>query len=178
MLSNRQTDRHTDPTTIPSLRMRAEGNYVLFAGWHESNRESPFYMLYGRDPMLRTPAVLTPKKTRTTLYLREYGIELHARMSEAWESARKNAHKRQKQNYDWRCRLPRFQEGERAFLFKPSDKSGPVRKFARPFLRPYRIVDLESNTAKIRRVDRPREEPILVALERLQKCPPDLADDY
>ena len=35
-----------------------------------------------------------------------------------------------------------------------------------------------SNTAKIRRVDRPREEPILVALERLQKCPPDLAGDY
>ena len=158
--------------------------YVLFAYrvcCHESTQESPFYMLYGRDPILPTPAVLNPKKTRMTLNLREYGIELHTRMSEAWELARKNvsrAQKRQKENYDQSCRPPHFQEGERVFLFKPSEKSGPTRKFARPFFGPYRIVDLESNTAKIRRIDRPREEPILVALERLRKCPPDLADNY
>ena len=82
---------------------------VLFAYracWYESTRESPFYMLYGRDPMLPTPAVLTPRKTRTTLNLQEYGIELHSRMSEAWELACKNisrAQKRQKQNYDRKC---------------------------------------------------------------------------
>ena len=88
-------------------------------------------MLYICD--IPTPAVLTPKKTRTMFNLREYSIELHARMSEAWELARKNvsrAQKRQKQEYDRRCWLPRFQERECVFLFKPLEKSG---KFARPF---------------------------------------------
>ena len=73
--------------------------YILFAYracCQESTQETPFYMLYGRDPKLPTPAVLNPKKTRTTVNLKEYGIELHARMSEAWELAQRNIARAQK----------------------------------------------------------------------------------
>ena len=52
--------------------------YVLFAYracCQESTQESPFFMLYGRDPKLPTPAILTPQKTRSTLNLNEYGLE-------------------------------------------------------------------------------------------------------
>ena len=108
-------------------------------------------------------------------------LELHARMAEAWELARQNitrAQKRQKTSYDRRCRPPQFREGERVFLFKPAEKTGETGKFARPFHGPFRIIELESNTVKIRRVDRPGEEPILVALDRLRRCPEELADNY
>ena len=37
-------------------------------------------------------------------------------------------------------------------------------------------MELDSNTAKIRRVDRPDEELILVALKRLRRCPEEVAD--
>ena len=110
-------------------------------------------MLYGRDTKLPTPAVLSPKKTRVTLNLKEYGIELHARMSEAWELARKNiakAQKRQKMVYDRKIRPAQFQEGKRVFLYKPAEKTGHARKFARAFHGPYRIVELTSCNAKIR----------------------------
>jgi len=35
-----------------------------------------------------------------------------------------------------------------------------------------------ANTAKIRRVDRPEAEPILVAIDRLRRCPEELGNDF
>ena len=156
--------------------------YVLFAYracCQESTRESPFFLVYGRDPRLPTPAVLNPKKTRATMDLREYGIELHSRMSAAWELAQQNitrAQKRQKAVYDQKSRPARFREGERVFLFKPAEKTGHARKLARPFHGPYRVVEIDNNTAKVCRVDKPSEEPVLVALERLRRCPDEIGD--
>ena len=43
--------------------------------------DEPFYLLYGRDPRFPVPSVLSPAKTHTTVDLREYGIELHDKMS-------------------------------------------------------------------------------------------------
>ena len=143
--------------------------YVLFAyraSQQASTGESPFYLVYGRDPRLPTPAVMTPKKTRATADLKEYGLALHQKMAEAWELARRSigrAQKRQKSVYVWKVRMPSFEEGERVFLYRPAEKTGAARKFARAFHGPYRMVELGSNTVKIRRVDCPEEEPILVA---------------
>ena len=55
-----------------------------------STHESSFFLVCGRDLRLPTPAVLNPKKTRATMDLREYGINLHSRMSTAWELAWQN----------------------------------------------------------------------------------------
>ena len=52
--------------------------YVLFAyraAQQSSTKESPFYLVYGRDPWLPVPAVLSPKKSRTTVDLKEYGAD-------------------------------------------------------------------------------------------------------
>lgn len=46
----------------------------------------------------------------------------------------------------------------------PANKTGEAQKFARPYHGPYGILKVTKNTAKIRRVDMPREEPILVTL--------------
>ena len=50
--------------------------YVLFA-YHASKQastgESPFFLVYGRDPRLSVPAAMTPKKTKTIIDLIEYG---------------------------------------------------------------------------------------------------------
>ena len=158
--------------------------YVLFsyrASLQESTQESPFFLLYGRDPRLPTESVLSPSKSRQLTDLKEYGTELAVKMSQAWELARQSvgkAQKRQKAFYDKRAREPNFNVGERVFLLKPAETTGANRKFARPFHGPYRITDMETNNAYIRRIDRPQDEPILVALQRLRKCPDEVADEF
>ena len=158
--------------------------YVLFAyraSSQESTQESPFFLLYGRDPRLPNEKILSPLKSQEFVDLREYGVELASRMSEAWELARKcvgKAQKRQKATYDRKGRSPNFAVGDRVFLLKPSEKTGEARKFARPYHGPYRIVELSPSNAYIRRVDRPQDDPIFVALQRLRRCPDEIPDEF
>ena len=73
-------------------------------------------------------------------------MELHSKISEAWEVARLNitrAQKRQKSAYDRSAKESLFRSGERVFLFKPAEQTGVKRKMARPFHRPYRLVEVD-----------------------------------
>ena len=112
--------------------------YLLFAyraSIQHSTQESPFSLLYGRDPRLPTEAVLSPT-TRSFVELKEYGARLHSRMSDAWELAHgmvKKVQSRQKKQYDRRSRPPNFAEGDRMFLLKPAELTGELQKLARPY---------------------------------------------
>ena len=158
--------------------------FVLFAyraSQQQSTLESPFFLLYGRDPRLPTDSAVYPEKARRLVNLKEYGTELAGRMTEAWELARqciRKAQKRQKDYYDKTVKPPNFQVGDRVFLFKPADKTGPLRKFARPYHGPFRVIEMDVNTARIRRVDKPEEDTILVAVDRLRRCPSEVPDAF
>lgn len=158
--------------------------YVLFAyraSQQTSTQESPFYLLYDRDPRLPVPAALSPRRERLTMDLKEYGIDLHSKLSSAWELARKSlqqAQKKQKTQYDRKVCARPFREGERAFLYKPAEKTGEFRKLTHPFDGPYRVLEVGTNTASIVRIDRPKDEPILVSLDRLRHCPTELGDEF
>lgn len=80
--------------------------------------------------------------------------------------------------YDCSAKAPSFHEGKWVFLYKPAEKTGAARKLVRPFHGPYRVVEMDTNIAKVRRVDHPVEEPILVAIEWLCRCPEELSDEF
>ena len=154
--------------------------FAYRASQQQSTLESPFFLLYGRDPCLPTQTVMVANKTRQHWHLKEYGADLAFRTAEAWDLARKcigKAQKKQKEYYDRRAKPPRFRVGDRVFLFKPADKSGPLRKFARPYHGPYRVVEMDCNTAQIRHVDKPEGDTMLVALDHLRYCPEELVPD-
>ena len=77
--------------------------YVLITyrvSQQHSTLESPFFLLYGRNPRLPTDSLLYLSQTRKFVGLQECGQELATRMSEAWELAQKGvgcAQQRQKQ---------------------------------------------------------------------------------
>ena len=64
------------------------------------------------------------------------------------------------------------------FLFKPAEKTEESRKLTRPYHGPYRIVEITPNIASLCRVDKPHEEPILVALNRLRSCPNEVKGEF
>ena len=59
----------------------------LLATIQHNTQETPFFLLYGRDPRLPTEAVLSPPTTRSLVELKEYGARLYLRMLDAWELA-------------------------------------------------------------------------------------------
>ena len=157
-------------------------SYALFtyrASQQASTQKSPFYLFYGWDPRLPVPNALSPQQAPTIVNLQEYGIQLHAKMSSAWELACKcvvQAHQRQKTHYDPKSTVVPFRASERVFLYKPVEKTGEARKLARLFHGPYRVIQLDKNTATIRHVDRPEKDPLLVSIDRLRCCPTESSD--
>ena len=151
--------------------------YVLFTyrtSAQESTQESPFFLLYGRDPNLPSPEILSTPVERAYVDLNSYREELVVDLSDAWDLARSNvkkAKKRQKNNYDRNSKDVPLKVGDRVFLFVPSMKQGRAYKFARPYRGPYRVVELHANGADIRPVDSPRQSTIRVSLNRLRKYP-------
>ena len=154
--------------------------YVLFAyrtSVQESTQESPFHLLYGRDPCLPTEETLYLPATRSQFDVGSYQEELVIGLQEAWEMARahvKKAQRRQQRNYDKRATPVTLRKGDRVYLHVPSAKQGKAHKFARPFRGPYRIVSLYNNGADIRPVDKPHQDTIRVSLNRLRKCPKEI----
>ena len=135
--------------------------YVLFsyrACVQASTGESPFFLLYGRDPRLPTETVLSPPKDEQVLDLDDYKSTLVREMNSAWKSARDSvckAQTRQKQHYDKLERNSEFHVGERVFVCMPAKKTGQMRKLACPFQGPYRVLKVYPNGLDIRPVERP-----------------------
>ena len=154
--------------------------FVLFAyrtSVQDSTQESPFLLLYGRDPHLPSEEALSPPVDRSKINLESYRLELVVRMSEAWELAWrhiKKAQRRQKTYHDRNSRSVPLQVGDRVFLHVPAAKQGKAHKFARPLRGPYRVIELYENGADIRPVDRPQADTIRVALNRLRKYPTEI----
>ena len=136
--------------------------------------ESPFRLLYGRDPQLPTESVLNPSVRRETVALDDYQTAMTLQMSEMWASAQRNlqkAQKRQKCHHDRHARDATFAEGERVFVHTPTLKNGPAYKLASPFKGPYRVVATHDNGVEVVPVANLRSAPIHVALNRVRRCP-------
>ena len=154
--------------------------YVLFAyrtSMQESTKESPFYLLHGRDPRLPTDTALNTPRTCYQVDLDDYKTDLVTNLTEAWQLARQNikqAQRKQKQQYDRHSKIPKFRVGERVFVYMPNAKQGKNWKFAKPFHGPFRILALTHTNASVRRVDKPQEHPIFVSLDRVRHSPEEL----
>ena len=154
--------------------------YVLYAyrtSMQESTQESPFYLLYGRDARLPTEAALATPRTCYQMDIDDFKTDLVCNLSDAWSLAQQNickAQKKQKQQYDRKCKPSKYRVGDRVFVHMPGEVRGKAWKFSRPFHGPYRILELTASNASVRQVDRPQDTPIFVSLERLRMCPKEI----
>jgi len=86
--------------------------YVLYAyrvSVQDSTKESPFFLLYGRDPTLPTLDALLRERTPYMVDLNDYKTELTTGMASAWKLAQENiatAQQRQKATYDRKAKEP------------------------------------------------------------------------
>ena len=140
----------------------------------ESTQETPFHLLYGRDPVLPTELVLQPPTERSVVQLDSYVGEVKENLQSAWALAQnqiKKAQEHQKRNYDRNTQTPDHQVGDKVWLYMPARKQGPLRKFALPYEGPYLITNIPETGVELRPVDKPTARPIRVAWERIRRGP-------
>ena len=155
--------------------------FLLFAyrsTVQDSVRESPFYLLYGRDP--RIPAEKSLQGiSKYPVDIDDYKSPLATCLSEAWHLAQANIKKaqaKQKQQYDRHSKQPHYKVGDRVMVYMPSEITGAAWKLAKPFYGPYRILSVTLTNAEVKIIDKPEEPSIFVALSRVRLCYPELPD--
>ena len=156
--------------------------HLLFAyrsSIQESTRESPFSLLYGRDPHLPTETVLTHLVSPYIVDVEDYRCDLVTRMSHAWAIAKEkinSAQQTQKFQFDKTTKVPKLSVGDRVMVYMPIEVQGKTRKLARPFHGPYRILSLTPNNAEVALVEKPGQQSIFVSLNRVRLCYPEMED--
>ena len=143
--------------------------YILFtyrASMQESVKESPFYLLHGKDPRLPTTLDMD-NNAKQEIDVDIYKGEMAIKFNEAWDLAQNNikrAQKHQKAYYDKQSKPPRFKVGDRVFVYMPAAKATKAYKFARSFHGLYRIIEQSDTGVVVSLIDKQQAEPIRVAL--------------
>ena len=110
---------------------------------HSSTGETPFYLLYGREPRLPVDVVLTPPKDLSASVLK-HRENIVTRLQSATAIAQENIAKAQQQMkayYDLRAKDPQFLIGDRIWVYTPSVPEGLTKKLRHLWHGPYRIVE-------------------------------------
>ena len=132
--------------------------YLLFAyraNVQDSTKESPFFLLYGRDPRIPSESALNSPSSPIYIMvdLEDYKSELTSSLSGAWKIARANiqdAQVHQKHQYDKHSKESKLAVGDRVMVHMPQSVSGKAWKLARPFYGPYCVLSLTSTNAEVR----------------------------
>ena len=156
--------------------------FLLFAyrvSAQESTKESPFYLLFGRNPRLPTESTLTQPRSVYTIDLDDYKTALISNLGSAWEAAKtsiQSAQNKQKLYYDQKSKQTSFNVGDRVLVYMPNEVKGKDWKLKRPFHGPYCIISLTDCNAEVQLLDG-KEESIFVSLDRVRPCPSELSND-
>ena len=146
----------------------------------DSTKESPFYLMYGRDPRIPTATILTQERRPYAVDIDDYKSDLCTGLSVAWSLAKENikrAQIAQKRYYDQTAKPSSVKPGDRVMIFMPAERQGKTWKLARPFHGPYRVVHVTDTNVEARLVDRPQDPSIFVHLNRVRKCDPQQGND-
>ena len=128
---------------------------LLFAYWtkpHESTKEAPFFLVYGRDARLPTESVLDTPPSPYLVDSEDYKVELAGGLVKAWEIARsevERAQQRQKKQYDKRAKSVVYRKGDQVMVFMPLESTAKDRKLVLPYHGPYRVLEVQMNCLRV-----------------------------
>ena len=140
---------------------------------HSTTGYTPFYLMFGRQARLPVDLYNIPMP-KAAAEVSEYASQLHQRFTSAYDSVRATMNTkqlRQKEQYDSRVHGKSLVPGDLVWLFNPALPRGQARKFHRPWVGPYRILD-KISVANYRIQHVFNNKRTVVHFNRLKRCPP------
>lgn len=117
--------------------------YRQFCLVSETTGDSPFYLIYGREPRLPIDISLIPPEDPSSS-IAEHRTRIVKQIELSHDIARQNiqrAQQKMKEYYDRNAAHPTFEIGERVWVFTPKTKKGLSKKLMHIWYGPYRIVN-------------------------------------
>ncbi|KHJ83706.1 integrase core domain protein [Oesophagostomum dentatum] len=144
---------------------------------HTSTNESPFFLMFGRDPILNIDLLLrhslqnhVPSDSDASIYKESLVATLHSTWSAAvaYNSKRSAIMKR---HYDKsHLRPASIQVGDRVFLRDFSPKPGLSQKLCYPWLGQFRVIAIDPPHLTIVSITSPQTPPKRVHMNQVKKC--------
>ena len=143
--------------------------YVLYAyrtAVHESTKDTPFYLMFGRDALTPTDAVLQELPSPLYADTEDFKLTMHDRLQKAWTTAVQNiAASQSKAITHYPSKPASFQVGDLVRVHIPYNGFGVAAKFHRPWQGPYRILKITGNNLLVKLIGS-RKAPKLVHCDR------------
>nr|CAD2180707.1 unnamed protein product [Meloidogyne enterolobii] len=123
-------------------------NFCYNTAVHNTTNETPFYLMFGRDPIFCVDQILDPKIRDPIAFndTAEFKQLLVTSLRVAWESAaetHKEAQIKMKEQYDKHIRVSTIQIGDRVLIRNYAGKPGTSKKFHLPWKGIYRVLNIE-----------------------------------
>ncbi|XGW22596.1 hypothetical protein V3C99_005091 [Haemonchus contortus] len=151
--------------------------YAYNVSPHTATGESPFFALYGFDPVYPSNVIPASEISPYRIDIDDYRSELMSGMKLTQDLIKENAESyrnKMKKQYDKRLdvdssKLPKV--GERVFLKMPAEKGKSAHpKLIHPWAGPYRVIEVSDNSALITEIGG-KAEPLRVQHDLLRRIP-------
>jgi len=172
MLSSRVSDAHTDWDLYLQRSL-----FAYRCSVHSSTKETPSLLMFGRELSLPIDIMFNDSLQGLSTTVHSYIDTLRTTLQRAFTHAREagaHAQRRQKAFYDRRTVDRKFAPGDAVLLHNPVVKPGTTKKFRRPWVGPYRIVDAIDDV--VYRIEDHRGKRSVVHIDRLKKSHQQLPD--
>jgi hypothetical protein len=140
---------------------------------HETTLESPFFLLFGRDPVLNIEHILDPRLKIPLSYPdMEFKGKLIICLRAAWKAAAEVTLRKQaemKRQYDKTARPCDIEIGDRVLLKNYIVIQGAARKWQSPWRGIFRVIDREGLHLIITSCSSPQSNPFRVHINQVKK---------
>ncbi len=138
--------------------------YNFFPG--ENTKESPFFLLYGRDPIMNLNSIIAPRVRSASL---SEGIQSLERLRSMWQVTAQVLRKARSEDSRWEKDLKKPAEPGDMVLIK---NHAPETAWDPRYKGPYRIISMTNTKATLENINKPHKEPKVVHLSDLKKVDP------